>query len=72
MNVHDIVPKSPGLFFNENLPLWLLKLIEWLPWTYLHVGVELKLDHLDSPYLRRSTDAGCSHNLEAHLHLLDG
>ncbi|KGN44760.1 phospholipase A1-Igamma2, chloroplastic [Cucumis sativus] len=72
VNIHDIVPKSPGLFLNEKLPPWLLKMTTWLPWSYVHVGVELELDHLESPYLRRSTDAGCSHNLEAHLHLLDG
>ncbi|KAE8666997.1 Phospholipase A1-Igamma1 [Hibiscus syriacus] len=42
VNVHDIVPKSPGLFFNENtLPM-------------------------------QSGDLSCAHNLEAHLHLLDG
>ncbi|CAK9309937.1 unnamed protein product [Citrullus colocynthis] len=68
-------PRVENSRFKErlhNLGVKVLRLIEWLPWTYLHVGVELKLDHLDSPYLRRSTDAGCSHNLEAHLHLLDG
>ncbi|KAL4038602.1 hypothetical protein IC575_002224 [Cucumis melo] len=72
VNIHDIVPKSPGFIFNESLPSWVLKMIERLPMTYVHVGVLLKLDHLDSPYLRRSTDPGCSHNLEAYLHLLDG
>ncbi|KAK7336815.1 hypothetical protein VNO77_17363 [Canavalia gladiata] len=71
-NKHDMVPQSPGLFFNETLPPWLLKLAEGLPWCYLHVGVELELDHKKSPYLNPNGDGACAHNLEAHLHLLDG
>ena len=41
--------------------------------VYVHVGAELALDHRVSPYLKAETlDLACFHNLEAHLHLLDG
>lgn len=72
VNVHDIVPKSPGLFFNENVPLLLMKMAERLPWSYSHVGVELSLDHKNSPFLKETGDLSCAHNLEALFHLLDG
>lgn len=72
VNVHDMVPKSPGLVFNENSPAIVMKLAEGLPWSYSHVGVELALDHKNSPFLKDTVDPGCAHNLEAHLHLLDG
>ncbi|MBA0736397.1 hypothetical protein Gogos_009956 [Gossypium gossypioides] len=72
VNVHDMVPKSPGLFFNENVSPVLMKLAEGLPWIYSHVGVELALDHTHSPFLKQTGDLTCAHNLEAHLHLLDG
>lgn len=69
---NDPVPKSPGLFFNENLAPVLMKLAEGLPWSYSHVGVELQLDHRNSPFLKQTNDPVCAHNLEALLHLLDG
>ncbi|XVE77862.1 hypothetical protein DITRI_Ditri13aG0097300 [Diplodiscus trichospermus] len=72
VNVHDLVPKSPGLFFNEKLPPILMKLAERLPWSYSHVGVELELDHKNSPFLKQTRDLIGAHNLEAHLHLVDG
>ncbi|PON38002.1 Fungal lipase-like domain containing protein [Parasponia andersonii] len=72
VNVHDVVPKSPGLVFNESVPPILMKIAEGLPWSYSHVGVELELDHKNSPFLKPTNDPVCSHNLEAHLHLLDG
>ncbi|KAL3517640.1 hypothetical protein ACH5RR_020229 [Cinchona calisaya] len=72
VNVHDLVPKSPGLFFNENVPPMLMKCAEGLPWCYTHVGLELALDHKNSPFLKPNVDPSCAHNLEAHLHLLDG
>lgn len=72
VNVHDVVPKSPGLFFNEQVPPMMMKLAEGLPWSYSHVGVELALDHKNSPFLKQTGDPSCAHNLEAHLHLLDG
>jgi hypothetical protein len=72
VNVQDVVPKSPGLFFNEQVPPMLMKLTEGLPWCYSHVGVELALDHKNSPFLKQTGDPVCAHNLEALLHLLDG
>ncbi|MED6201014.1 Phospholipase A1-Igamma2, chloroplastic [Stylosanthes scabra] len=72
LNVHDMVPKSPGLVFNEHLPASVMKLAEGLPWSYSHVGVELALDHKNSPFLNPNGDAVCAHNLEALLHLIDG
>ncbi|KAM4087481.1 hypothetical protein ACJW30_10G180900 [Castanea mollissima] len=72
VNVNDMVPKSPGLFFNERVPSMLMKVAEGLPWSYSHVGVELALDHKNSPFLKQTSDPTCAHNLEAHLHLLDG
>ncbi|CAI9781234.1 unnamed protein product [Fraxinus pennsylvanica] len=72
VNIHDIVPKSPGLIFNENLHPMFLKLAEQLPWSYSHVGVELALDHKVSPFLKHDADLASAHNLEGHLHLLDG
>lgn len=72
VNVHDMVSKSPGFLFNEDVPPMLMKLAEALPWSYSHVGVELKLDHQNSPFLTPNADPVCAHNLEALLHLLDG
>ncbi|XP_049407089.1 phospholipase A1-Igamma2, chloroplastic-like isoform X3 [Solanum stenotomum] len=72
VNVHDIVPKSPGLVLNEHSPSMVMKICEKLPWSYSHVGVELALDHKNSPFLKPTSDLVCAHNLEAHLHLLDG
>ncbi|KDP21364.1 hypothetical protein JCGZ_21835 [Jatropha curcas] len=71
-NVHDVVPKSPGLLLNEKLPDAALKVVEGLPWCYTHVGVELALDHTNSPYLKEHASLPNAHNLEAQLHLLDG
>ncbi|KAF5937444.1 hypothetical protein HYC85_024950 [Camellia sinensis] len=72
VNVHDMVPKSPGLFLNETVPAAVMRMAEGLPWCYSHVGVELALDHKNSPFLKPDGDPACAHNLEAHLHLLDG
>ncbi|KAL3849925.1 hypothetical protein ACJIZ3_011807 [Penstemon smallii] len=72
VNVRDIVPKAPGFFFNEKAHPVLMKLGESLPWSYSHAGVELALDHKNSPFLRPDGDLACAHNLEALLHLLDG
>ncbi|KAI0519935.1 hypothetical protein KFK09_007397 [Dendrobium nobile] len=72
VNVHDSVPKVPGIFFNERVPEAVRRMAESLPWSYSHVGVELALDHKLSPFLKETGDPSCYHNLEAHLHLLDG
>ncbi|XP_058077496.1 phospholipase A1-Igamma3, chloroplastic-like [Magnolia sinica] len=73
INVHDKVPTVPGIIANEKSKYQ--KYIEDVisfPWSYAHVGVELALDHTNSPFLKSPTDFGCPHNLEVHLHLLDG
>ncbi|KAI3449984.1 hypothetical protein Pfo_006649 [Paulownia fortunei] len=73
INVHDKVPTVPGIITNEKFQYQ--KYIEdaiSFPWSYAHVGVELALDHTHSPFLKTTSDIRCSHNLEAHLHLLDG
>lgn len=72
VNVHDTVPKVPGIIFNERIPSFVQRVAGGLPWCYSHVGVELALDHKVSPFLKDTADISCFHNLEAHLHLLDG
>ncbi|XP_043697682.1 phospholipase A1-Igamma2, chloroplastic-like [Telopea speciosissima] len=72
VNVHDTVAKVPGLVLNEHVPEFLQKMAEGLPWSYSHVGVELALDHKKSPFLKDTNNPPNFHNLEAHLHLLDG
>lgn len=84
VNVHDFVPLVPGLIFNEKLHMHFPRLKQWLllklirdaldllPRTYSHVGLELELDNLQSPFLRRSRYPLNTHNLEVYLHLLDG
>lgn len=75
VNVHDNVPRMPGILVNEGAPELVRRVAEGLlrvPWCYTHVGVELALDHKRSPFLKDTLDPGCFHDLEAHLHLLDG
>ncbi|GLJ20822.1 hypothetical protein SUGI_0379590 [Cryptomeria japonica] len=71
----DVVPKMPGILFNEGMEKYekvIGHVLESLPWSYKHVGVELGLEIKKSPFLRSNPDlAGC-HNLEVYLHLLDG
>jgi hypothetical protein len=73
VNVHDVVPRVPGYFTNETVPLIFSEALEYLPWTYSHVGLELKLNSKDSHHLDQ-TKASTSnwHNLEQYLHLVDG
>lgn len=72
VNIHDKVPTVPGILFNEHVPMVLQKIGQMSPWCYSHVGEELDLDHKKSPFLKETNDLACFHNLEAHLHLLDG
>ncbi|GLU22614.1 hypothetical protein SLE2022_386760 [Rubroshorea leprosula] len=67
----DIVPKLPGILLNRILRK-LNPITAKLNWVYRHVGTELKLDTLVSPYLKRDSDLSGSHNLETYLHLIDG
>ncbi|CAL4965725.1 unnamed protein product [Urochloa decumbens] len=75
VNVHDTVPKVPGVVFNEAaFPEAVLRAVDGLGvgGVYAHLGVPLALDHEASPFLKKTMDISCYHNLEAHLHLLDG
>ncbi|CAD6240175.1 unnamed protein product [Miscanthus lutarioriparius] len=75
VNVHDRVPKVPGVFFNEvAFPELVLRAVDRLGvgGVYTHLGVALELDHRASLFLKETLDISCYHNLEAHLHLLDG
>ncbi|KAG0464777.1 hypothetical protein HPP92_018941 [Vanilla planifolia] len=63
----DVVPKMPGLFFNEGL-----NRTGW-EWIYEHVGDVLELDARASPYLKKGVvDIAGFHGLETYLHLVDG
>ncbi|OWM69176.1 phospholipase A1-Igamma3, chloroplastic-like [Punica granatum] len=73
VNVHDKVPTVPGIIANEKMQFqkYLEDTISF-PWSYAHVGVELELDHTHSPFLKSTIDPSYAHNLEAHIHLVDG
>ncbi|KAF5735801.1 phospholipase A1-Igamma3 chloroplastic [Tripterygium wilfordii] len=72
INVHDKVPKVPGIIANEKSRFQKYMENMSFPWSYAHAGVELALDHKESPFLKPNTDFTSAHNLEAHLHLVDG
>lgn len=74
VNKNDIVPKVPGLVFNENCWTWLSQMLDWFPWTYFHVGVKIVLNNNDSPILRElhNIDPAYAHSLKNYLHLIDG
>eukprot|EP00253_Pinus_taeda_P033061 PITA_33061 len=74
VNKNDIVPKVPGLVFNENCWTWFSQLLDWFPWTYFHVGVKISLNNNDSPILKEvhNLDPAYAHSLKNYLHLIDG
>ncbi|EPS66180.1 hypothetical protein M569_08597, partial [Genlisea aurea] len=67
----DIVPKMPGIVFNENLQKF-EDFTGALEWIYTHVGAELKIDVRSSPYLKKRLNLIGFHLLETYLHLIDG
>ncbi|KAL6991576.1 hypothetical protein U1Q18_009688 [Sarracenia purpurea var. burkii] len=68
----DVVPRMPGIVFNENLQKF-DDFTGTLEWVYTHVGAELKLDVRSSPYLKRGGFNFLGfHMLETYLHLVDG
>lgn len=71
VNKQDVVPKMPGLVFNESLQKF-DDITGTLDWVYAHVGTELKLDVQSSPYLKHGLNLGGFHSLETYLHLVDG
>ncbi|XP_030468650.2 phospholipase A1-Igamma1, chloroplastic [Syzygium oleosum] len=68
----DIVPKMPGLVFNETLDRFDEHITGALEWVYTHVGAELKLDVQSSPYLKHGFNFLGFHMVETYLHLVDG
>ncbi|KAF7842913.1 phospholipase A1-Igamma1, chloroplastic-like [Senna tora] len=67
----DLVPRMPGLVFNEALQVF-DEITGTLEWVYTHVGAELKLDVHSSPYLKKGINLIGFHSLETYLHLVDG
>jgi hypothetical protein len=72
VNVNDIAPRVPGNPFSPQLS-FIDKLIDLLPFTYSHAGVQLSVNNFDSPDLdpKRSNNSN-NHNLEAYLHIVYG
>ncbi|KAH9796271.1 Lipase 3 domain-containing protein [Citrus sinensis] len=66
VNKQDIVPKLPGILFNEILHKF-NPIMQRLNCVYRHVGTQLKLDKCRSPYLKDDTDFSGCHNLELYL-----
>ncbi|KAL2329222.1 hypothetical protein Fmac_022649 [Flemingia macrophylla] len=73
VNVHDVVPTMPGIITNEKFQFqrYVEEALRF-PWSYAHVGREMAVDHRESPFLKASNDLVGAHNLEVHLHLVDG
>ncbi|RWR88766.1 phospholipase A1-Igamma1, chloroplastic-like protein [Cinnamomum micranthum f. kanehirae] len=71
VNKQDLVPRMPGIMFNEGLQKFEV-ITGPLQSVYTHVGVELKLDSQASPYLKHGFNLVGVHSLETYLHLVDG
>ncbi|KAJ4844728.1 hypothetical protein Tsubulata_028354 [Turnera subulata] len=71
VNKQDIVPRMPGIVFNESLERF-DDFTGTLDWVYTHVGSELKVDIQSSPYLKHGLNLAGFHCLETYLHLVDG
>jgi hypothetical protein len=72
VNVNDIVPRSPGIFLPSYLRI-VEDLINKIFFAYTQVGIELKLNNFDSPFLDPSrAHAPNCHNLEGYLHMVAG
>ncbi|MBA0831196.1 hypothetical protein Goarm_015677 [Gossypium armourianum] len=69
VNNQDLITKVPGVFISEKAQQ---QQQQDNPWTYSHVGTELRVDTKMSPYLKSNVDIACCHDLEAYLHLVDG
>ncbi|XWS19900.1 hypothetical protein CRYUN_Cryun31cG0056000 [Craigia yunnanensis] len=68
---HDLVPRMPGIVFNESL-LRFDDITGTLECIYTLVGTELRLDVSSSPYLKSGFNPLGFHSLETYLHLIDG
>eukprot|EP01018_Ginkgo_biloba_P010491 Gb_18798 [translate_table: standard] len=71
VNVNDVVPRVPGIMLNERLS-FMRFILDWLPWTYSHAGVQICVNNNVSPYLKPTCNLAYLHSLEVYLHLLDG
>lgn len=81
VNSQDVITRIPGMFVSEELDMkvedsraakFLNMLDNIMPWAYVHVGSELRVDTRMSPYLKSNADVACCHDLESYLHLVDG
>ena len=80
VNSQDVITRVPGMFVSEELERKIrntkmggvLNVLDKMPWSYSHVGTELRVDTKHSPYLKPNADVACCHDLEAYLHLVDG
>ncbi|CBI16352.3 unnamed protein product, partial [Vitis vinifera] len=72
LSAYDIAEMNLNVRNKSRIPISYIEETISFPWSYAHVGVELALDHTHSPFLKPTNDLGCAHNLEAHLHLVDG
>ncbi|XP_014506239.1 phospholipase A1-Igamma3, chloroplastic-like [Vigna radiata var. radiata] len=73
VNVHDVVPTMPGIITNEKFRFQkYIKDALSFPWSYANVGIEIALDHRESLFVKGNVDLVSAHNLEVHLHLVDG
>ncbi|CAN4077343.1 unnamed protein product [Withania somnifera] len=82
VNNQDVITRVPGMFVSEELDKKLREsgfvngmlnvLDKSMPWAYVHVGTELRVDTRMSPFLKPDADVSCCHDLEAYLHLVDG
>ncbi|KAK9137742.1 hypothetical protein Sjap_008336 [Stephania japonica] len=68
----DLVPRMPGILFNEESLQMFEEITGTLDWVYTHVGAELRLDAVESPYLKTGLNLVGWHSLETYLHLIDG
>ncbi|XWS12312.1 hypothetical protein CRYUN_Cryun37aG0078900 [Craigia yunnanensis] len=73
LNAYDAATYFPDIFINViSFGAPRVAVTGRSKWIYRHVGTQLKLDALLSPYLTRDSDYTGCHNLETYLHLLDG
>ncbi|KAL2629561.1 hypothetical protein R1flu_014247 [Riccia fluitans] len=70
-NVNDVVTSVPGIGITSKAFDMIHKFIKATP-SYRHVGVQLKVDNRDSPYLKATGNPSDTHCLEGYLHLVDG
>ncbi|GLJ34127.1 hypothetical protein SUGI_0685950 [Cryptomeria japonica] len=71
----DLVSHVPGVILNERrhkLGEYIKTKHSFKKWAFHHVGTLLSLNILSSPYLRKRDKFFHKHDLNIHLHLIDG